>query len=69
MKSIMMTYPNFRTLPKGVKQMLLASESFFFEETTAPAVSRLDQSMNVAILSSGKTRFGSSPPWHPSWRN
>ena len=32
MKSIMMTYPGFQALPKGIKQLLLASESFFFDE-------------------------------------
>jgi hypothetical protein len=36
MKSILVTYPNFRLLPKGLKQLLLASESFFFEEATSP---------------------------------
>jgi len=30
-KSIMVTYPGFQRLPKGVKQMLLASESHFFD--------------------------------------
>ena len=30
----MMTYPGFQTLPKGLKQLLLESESQFFEETT-----------------------------------
>jgi hypothetical protein len=30
-KSIMVTYPDFQALPKGVKQMLLASESHFFD--------------------------------------
>ena len=33
MKLIMMTYPGFQDLPKGVKKMLLASETFFFDET------------------------------------
>lgn len=32
MKSILTTYPNFQHLPKGVKQMLLESETFFFHE-------------------------------------
>lgn len=32
MKSIMVTYPGFQGLPKGIKQLLLASESHFFEE-------------------------------------
>lgn len=34
MKPIMMTYPGFQSLPKGLKQMLVESESFFFEEET-----------------------------------
>jgi len=32
MKSVTTTYPGFHALPKGVKQMLLVSESFFFDE-------------------------------------
>jgi hypothetical protein len=32
MKLIMMTYPGFQELPKGVKKMLLVSETFFFDE-------------------------------------
>jgi hypothetical protein len=32
LKSIVCTYPDFRTLPKGVKQMLVISENIFFEE-------------------------------------
>lgn len=34
MKPIMMAYPGFQSLPKGLKQMLVESESFFFEEDT-----------------------------------
>jgi hypothetical protein len=30
--SITATYPEFQALPKGVKQMLLVSESVFFED-------------------------------------
>jgi hypothetical protein len=33
LKSIVCTYPDFRTLPKGLKQMLVVSENLFFEET------------------------------------
>ncbi len=33
MKLIMTTYPGFHDLPKGVRKMLLVSESFFFDET------------------------------------
>lgn len=32
MKMIMTSYPGFQDLPKGVKKMLLVSESFFFDE-------------------------------------
>jgi hypothetical protein len=32
MKSIITTYPDFRFLPKGIKRMLVASESLFFRE-------------------------------------
>jgi len=29
-KSIMVTYPDFQSLPKGIKKMLVTSESVFF---------------------------------------
>ena len=32
LNSITATYPGFQSLPKGVKQMLLVSESVFFDE-------------------------------------
>jgi hypothetical protein len=35
LKSIICTYPDFRTLPKGLKQMLVISENLFFSETQA----------------------------------
>jgi hypothetical protein len=35
MKSIITRYPYFQTLPSGVKMMLLASESHFFDEANA----------------------------------
>ena len=48
LKSIVCTYPDLRTLPKGLKQMLVVSENLFFEEHTAsaeavrePAISRV----------------------------
>jgi hypothetical protein len=34
MKPIMMVYPGFQMLPKGLKRLLVESESFFFEEET-----------------------------------
>lgn len=36
-KSIVCTYPDFRGLPKGLKQLLLASENIYFSEAKAPA--------------------------------
>jgi len=39
MKTIVLTYPGFQSLPKGIKQLLVASESHFFGEAT-PAVAR-----------------------------
>jgi hypothetical protein len=38
LKSIVCTYPDFRTLPKGLKQMLVISENIFFNEAQASAV-------------------------------
>lgn len=32
MKSIVVTYPDFQSLPKGIKRMLVASEDHFFSE-------------------------------------
>jgi hypothetical protein len=37
MKSIITTYPDFQSLPQGIKRMLLASESHFFAEVSATA--------------------------------
>ena len=34
MKPIMTVYPGYQALPKGLKRMLVESESFFFEEET-----------------------------------
>ena len=32
MNMTILNYPGFRTLPKGVRQMLLVSEAYFFNE-------------------------------------
>lgn len=37
MKSIVCTYPDFRELPKAIKQMLVVSETLFFEDAFSPA--------------------------------
>ena len=38
MKSIMITYPDFQSLPRGIKIMLLTSEDFFFGEDKSVSV-------------------------------
>lgn len=35
MKSIMTTYPDFQSLPREVKKLLLVSENYFFQEESA----------------------------------
>lgn len=68
MKSIMVTYPEFRKLPKGLKQLLLASESFFFDQTkTAPAHSQAIAKSGTSSLAHERIRLGSL--LHPAWKN
>jgi hypothetical protein len=38
LKSIVCTYPDFRTLPKGLKQMLVVSENLFFSEAQSSCI-------------------------------
>ena len=46
MKSIMTEYPDFRSLPKGVRQMLVASESLFFAEASGAGVTPAGREAN-----------------------
>ena len=46
MKTIIAIYPGFQSLPKGLKQMLVASESFFFREAKSPATNANDGKPN-----------------------
>jgi hypothetical protein len=46
--SITATYPGFQSLPKGVKQMLLVSESLFFDE--ARGVQKTSQTVRQQVL-------------------
>ena len=39
-KSIVCTYPDFRALPRGVKQMLVASEDWYFGEVQTSFLKR-----------------------------
>jgi hypothetical protein len=67
MKSIMVTYPNFRLLPKGLKQLLLASESFFFEEAILPP--RRREEKQSFMPNQGKECIAKGSLSHPAWRN
>jgi hypothetical protein len=37
MRTIILTYPGYQSLPRGLKQMLVASENFYFDEFGAVA--------------------------------
>jgi hypothetical protein len=55
MKSIITTYPDFQSLPRGVKKMLLASENYFFREIISTPIkfggppSRLGKAMSAGL--------------------
>ena len=66
MKSILVTYPNFRELPKGIKQMLLASESLFFDDVKVGGGTQ-KQPYIVLDWRPQRLRAGILP--YPSWRN
>jgi hypothetical protein len=60
-KSIVCTYPDFRELPKGLKQMLLASENLFFSEVQAPTARANEREMRKNhLLPPLKRRFFTS---------
>lgn len=50
LKSIAYTYPDFRELPKGLKQLLLASENLFFSEARSPAAKGAGQKTPNRLL-------------------
>jgi hypothetical protein len=41
-KSIVVTYPDYQSLPKGVKRMLVTSESLFFRDARTAPMKRRD---------------------------
>jgi len=59
---------DFQKLPKGLKQLLVVSESFFFDEmkTAAPVVTEIPQP--AVALSLGSQSFGMGSLLHPSWK-
>jgi len=65
MKPIMMVYPGFQTLPKGLKQLLVESESFFFEEETT--FFRRDRTKTASL--EVNDRFAGGQRLSRSWKN
>ena len=69
MRTITLAYPGFQTLPRGVKYMLVVSESFFFGESDT---SKTPHAQAVQILvknvqrqdAGAKVVFGNS-----DWKN
>jgi len=58
MKSIITTYPDFRSLPKGIKKMLVASESFFYGETKSPMQKLGNSEVTTGSISNRGTNLG-----------
>ena len=40
MRTIVLTYPGYQSLPKGIKQLLVATENFYFDESGSAAGNR-----------------------------
>jgi hypothetical protein len=69
MKSIMVTYPDFQALPKGIKRLLVMSESLFFGESKAPSDGRSGPArMGVAVVSGRSPGLGGRG-LPGAWRN
>jgi hypothetical protein len=66
MKPIMIVYPGFQALPKGLKQLLVESESFFFEEETT--FFRRDPKRVASLLTNSGAR-SVGQPLSKSWKN
>lgn len=59
MRTIILSYPGFQSLPRGVKQLLLATENFYFEETGATAT-RIDATKSKQIKAAS---FAGTSEW------
>jgi hypothetical protein len=71
MKSILVTYPDFQSLPKGIKRMLVLSESLFFNDASALRGRALGAVNVKPAAGLRRDRFGRAlPSVLPSfWRN
>jgi hypothetical protein len=80
MKSIVLTYPCFHSLPKGLRRMLITSESYFFVEhkSTSGAACVQKQPMestgSAGLLEAAQNEAHRRPlpdrayRWMPLWR-
>jgi hypothetical protein len=68
MKSIMMTYPDFIRLPRGIKQMLVASESLFFAEVGARTKRPAREALTIPVSFKRELTFESASRF-PAWNN
>ena len=67
-----MSYPGFQDLPRGIRMLLLASESFFFAEAQ-PSAGPLSRGKTAAQAAGGfKLGYEVSHPllvFGPAWSN
>jgi len=72
MNTIIMTYPGFHALPRGIKMMLVESENFFFGEirSRTEMAPRGTLTVNISLMPKcGSDLTGRFMSWHDAWRN
>jgi hypothetical protein len=68
MKSILLTYPGFQSLPKGVKKMLVTSETHFFKNAKHSSTARRE-AQGIIVPPQKPGQFGSAQYDYPSSTN
>jgi len=61
MKSIVVTYPDYQSLAKGIKKMLVVSETLFFGEAKGAPVIHRDA--KPALMAARTGRFSGRGAW------
>jgi hypothetical protein len=72
MKSFIFTYPGFQALPPGIKQLLVASESDFFNGARLALVSHAPRRMatlQTVNRSAGSAKGGHVETVNRAWKN
>ena len=64
MKMIMTSYPGFQDLPKGIRKMLLVSESFFFDEMQRSGTLASGAATVSPVSSNEDAEARLCAPWH-----